>query len=200
MNISHPRNYWSTRYQNHETGWDIGFASPALITYAQQLTRKDLKILIPGCGNAHEAIWLAQNGFSNITLIDIAPQAIAHAKLALRPFKGVHFIEGDFFELNQNFDLVLEQTFFCALSPALRAQYVEKMYELLTPSGKIAGLLFNTIFEKQGPPFGGSINEYQNLFSPKFNIKTMALCYNSIPARAEREVFIIFEKMPTSTN
>ena len=46
--------YWSKRYENNETGWDIGEASKPLITLFQQLNNKEIKILIPGCGNAYE--------------------------------------------------------------------------------------------------------------------------------------------------
>ncbi|WP_412783757.1 hypothetical protein, partial [Aeromonas sanarellii] len=67
-----------------------------------------------------------------------------------------HLIENDFFELDDKFDLILEQTFFCALDPELRNQYATKMYNLLNTNGKIAGLLFNFPLTNEGPPFGGS--------------------------------------------
>jgi hypothetical protein len=40
-----------------------------------QVENKNVKILIPGCGNAHEAELLLEEGFKNITLLDIAPKA-----------------------------------------------------------------------------------------------------------------------------
>jgi hypothetical protein len=47
------------------------------------------------------------------------------------------------------------------------------MASLLNPKGKLVGLLFDFPLTTEGPPFGGSTSEYLNLFSDKFNIKTL---------------------------
>ena len=50
----------------------------SLFTYCRiflQVENKEVKILIPGCGNAHEAELLLEEGFTNITLLDIAQKA-----------------------------------------------------------------------------------------------------------------------------
>ncbi len=107
--------------------------------------------------------------------------------------KHLRLVTGDFFQYEGPFDLILEQTFFCALSPALRKDYALKMHELLTPGGKLAGVLFDKDFGG-GPPFGGYAEEYRALFEPLFRIRTLAPCYNSIPPRAGTEVFILLEK------
>ncbi|WP_315822136.1 hypothetical protein [Paraflavitalea speifideaquila] len=65
--------YWDNRYQHQQTGWDIGYVSTPIKDYIDQLIHKDLAILIPGCGNSYEAEYLLQQGFTHITLIDIAP-------------------------------------------------------------------------------------------------------------------------------
>ena len=69
------QDFWNSRWENGETGWDIGSASSAISEYFLHVENKDLKILIPGCGNAHEAELLLEEGFRNITLLDIAPKA-----------------------------------------------------------------------------------------------------------------------------
>ena len=58
--------YWEARYQKGETGWDIGNISTPLMEYFNTLDNKNLRILIPGCGNAHEAAYLHSNGFKNV--------------------------------------------------------------------------------------------------------------------------------------
>ena len=103
-------------------------------------------------------------------------------------------IQTDFFELEDSYDIILEQTFFCALSPTLRADYVKKMHDLLKPNGKIIGLLFDFPLTEVGPPFGGSLDEYKTLFSSLFEIKVLEKAYNSIKPRLGRELFFIFEK------
>ncbi|MBP6047706.1 MAG: hypothetical protein KA530_11585, partial [Ferruginibacter sp.] len=52
------REYWDAQWQNKTTGWDIGHASPAITEYMAQYKNKDAAILIPGCGNAYEAVFL----------------------------------------------------------------------------------------------------------------------------------------------
>ncbi|MDO8993629.1 MAG: SAM-dependent methyltransferase, partial [Daejeonella sp.] len=45
--------FWNERYRLNDTGWDLGHVSPPLKTYIDQLTDKNLRILIPGCGNSY---------------------------------------------------------------------------------------------------------------------------------------------------
>lgn len=184
--------FWEERYIKNDTGWDLKEVSPPLKAYFDQLTNKNIRILIPGCGNAYESEYLLQKGFNNITLIDISPTLTQSLKekLAGTPIKVVL---GDFFEHEGEYDLIIEQTFFCALEPTLREQYVQKMHSLLAQNGKIAGVLFNREFEG-GPPFGGAENEYRQLFSTYFNIKQLSPCYNSFSKRQGTEVFVVFEK------
>ena len=186
-------NYWNNRYLNQETSWNLFAVSPLLKAYFEQLSSKNARILIPGCGNAYDAECLITLGFTNITLIDIAEEAIKTMREKFANEPSIRVLHQDFFTLDETFDLVIEQTFFCALDPSLRSRYVSKMHEILVPNGKIAGLLFNKQFVKN-PPFGGSIEEYQALFSPFFTIKTMSPCYNSVVTRADTELFVIFCK------
>lgn len=184
--------FWRNRYRRGETGWDIGFASTPLVTYFQQLTNKQIKILIPGCGNGYEAEWLSENGFTDVSVIDIAEEALERLKAKKMP--GIKLILGDFFNHRGQYDLIVEQTFFCALNPILRKAYVSRMHELLKPGGKIIGVLFNRVFEG-GPPFGGSKDEYLELFSSGFTVKYMEPCYNSIKPRKDSELFFVLERV-----
>ena len=100
---------------------------------------------------------------------------------------------GDFFNHTGQYDLILEQTFFCALDPSLRTNYVQKMSELLKENGKLVGLLFGVQFPNN-PPFGGSREEYLSLFSDTFKINLLEPCYNSVKPRQDSELFFNFSK------
>ena len=184
--------YWDDRYRHNTTTWDLGQIAPAILGYFQQLDDKNISILIPGCGNSYEAAWLLDNGFRHITLIDIAAGLMdrLREKFHAGPDPRLTLLTGDFFEHEGQYDLIIEQTFFCSLDPALRESYMEKMYQLLRPGGKLAGLLFDRTFN-EGPPFGGSQSAYQTLLEKKFRIRTMAPCYNSVKPRAGTELFFI---------
>ena len=107
-------NFWNQRYLEHQTGWDIGYPSTPLKSFAEGLTEKKISILIPGCGNAYEAEHLINSGFTDITLLDISPvlTAALQEKFSELP---IRIVTGDFFLHEGQYDLILEQTFFCAI-------------------------------------------------------------------------------------
>ncbi|AXT53459.1 methyltransferase domain-containing protein [Aquimarina sp. BL5] len=185
--------FWSNKYKLHQTGWDIGYASPPIISYFNQLDNKDLKILIPGCGNAYEAILLFEMGFKNLYILDFVKETLNKFEEKQPNFPKSQILYEDFFSVQDQFDIIIEQTFFCALLPDQRKAYVSKMKSLLKPNGKLVGLFFENDFEKTGPPFGGNKKEYLALFSSSFKIKKLEKCYNSIPPRMDNELFFIFE-------
>lgn len=187
--------FWSSRYQNGFTGWDIGYPSPPLYQYLCQLHTKSLSILVPGAGNAYEIAEAWNLGFLNIHLLDISHLPIIKFLEKNRSFPKNQVFHQDFFEHQGSYDLILEQTFFCALDPRLRHKYVVKMHELLRPGGRLVGVLFDRIFNFEGPPFGGNQQEYQAYFESYFSLETFEPCYNSIPERAGSELFINLRKL-----
>ena len=194
MNQNLDKEYWDTRYIENQTAWDASEITTPLKEYFDQLTNKDMKILIPGAGNAYEAEYLFNQGFSDITVVDISKKPLDNLQARVTGFPSENLICEDFFSHEGNYQLIIEQTFFCALNPSLRESYVQKMASLLMPGGKLVGVLFNCEFEG-GPPFGGNKDEYLVLFQPFFNIKTFETCYNSIKPRSERELFVILERL-----
>ena len=188
------KTYWNNQYDANATGWDLGEVSPPIKAYTDQLTNKNLRILIPGCGNTYEAEYLLQQGFTDVTIIDIAPTLVAQLKEKFASNPHIKIIFGDFFEHAGAYDLILEQTFFCAINPPLRKDYVAKMNELLSPNGRLVGVLFDREFEQQGPPFGGFKHQYEPMFEKYFHFKTFELCKNSFVKRAGTELFINFSK------
>lgn len=185
-------NYWNNRYETEQIGWDLGKVSPPIQKYMEQYPNKNAAILIPGCGNSYEAAFLLENGFTNVTIIDIAPLLTAHLQEKYKQNPYIRIILGDFFLHESQYDLILEQTFFCALSPELRLQYVAKMYDLLKSDGKLVGVLFSCMFDFAPPPFGGTKAEYTTIFSPYFTFKNFDTCYNSVRPRNGNELFITF--------
>lgn len=191
MNQFLSQEYWNNRYLQHQTGWDIGTVSTPLKEYIDQLSDKQISILIPGGGNSYEALYLLEQGFTDVTVIDLAPAVTEKLKKQTESYQShIKILTGDFFELTGQYDLILEQTFFCAIDPALRGHYVTKMSELLKPKGKLVGVLFNRSFEA-GPPFGGSEAEYRTLFSSTFQQIHIEPCYNSISPRSGSELFVV---------
>jgi len=187
------KDYWDAQYQAEATGWDLGEVSPPLKKYIDTLTNKDLAVLIPGCGNTYEAEYLLKQGFTNITVIDIAPTLVEKLKHKFDNNPNIKIVLADFFDHQGSYDLIIEQTFFCALPPRIRQKYVWKMHQLLVEKGNLVGLLFDREFDIS-PPFGGSKAEYENLFRGAFQINQMDIAPDSISKRANTELFVSFER------
>lgn len=192
--INLDESFWSDKYTSGETTWNIGYVSTPLKEYMDQLTDKSLKILIPGGGNSYEAEYLFSRGFTNVSVIDISRIPLENLSNRIPSFPRENLLHFNFFDLEETYDLILEQTFFCAQDPKLRGRYISKMHRLLKPDGKLVGLLFNIPLNEDKPPFGGSEEDYRSLFEEKFIIEKMETAYNSIPPRAGTELFIKMSK------
>lgn len=186
--------YWSNRYEHNDTPWDAGTITTPIKEFVDGLTDKELKILVPGVGTGHELDYIYSRGFKNVTGLDISEKPVRHFLAAHPGFPEEQICTGDFFEHNGTYDLIIEQTFFCALAPELRPLYAAKMHSLLNDGGTLAGVLFSFPLTEQGPPFGGSSEAYRKLFSEYFRIQKLDPCYNSIEPRKDRELFIILKK------
>lgn len=203
------KNYWQARYENGDIGWDTGAITTPIKAFIDHLIQskapKMLKILIPGAGSGYEAAYLWQHGFHQVYVCDWAENAMERLKNLAPDFPQSHLLIGDFFQLNDKFDVIIEQTFFCAINPAERPHYAKKVAKLLNCppevqathqewTGLLAGVLFSKEFPFQGPPFGGSREEYLQYFDPLFDIVTIEECYNSIKPRVNAELWINFRK------
>lgn len=190
--------FWKQRYDEGRTGWDIGSPSTPLKEYFDQLTDKSLKILIPGAGNAYEASYLWDNGFKNVYILDIVKDVIDSFIENNPTFPKEQAIHGNFFEHEGQYDLIVEQTFFCSFPPLTetREAYAQKMSELLNDKGKLVGLWFSFPLteDMEKRPFGGSKEEYMSYFQNKFSSCTMEACNNSIPPRMGNEIWGVFQK------
>lgn len=194
-NILLDEQFWTTRYLNNLTAWDAGQVTEPIKQYLDQLENKKIKILIPGAGNGHEVIYGFKKGFINLHILDISVLPLRQFQRSCPGFPKNQIHHQDFFQHVGQYDLIIEQTFFCALHPNRRLEYCNKMNELLKPSGTLVGVLFAKNFEHHGPPFGGGIEEYRALFSKVFDIKKLEPCYNSISPRKGSEVFISLKKI-----
>lgn len=186
--------YWDRQYKNNKTGWDVGYASTPIKEFIDHLSDKSLSILVPGAGNAYEVEYLFNKGFRNTFLLDFSREGIRSFQHRCPEFPEEQIICEDFFIHKGSYDLIIEQTFFSSVSRLKRHDFSKKIYHLLNPGGHFAGLLFNHEFDFDGPPYGGTFEEYLKLFGNKFIIEKMEVAYNSIKPRRGRELFVMLRK------
>jgi thiopurine S-methyltransferase len=186
--------YWQERYLNNQTGWDLEAISRPLKEYIDSLTNKTLAILIPGAGYGHEALYLFKKGFKHVTILDLASEPLEHIANKLPEDHPYRLVHEDFFTHQGFYDLILEQTFYCALELRFRESYFKHMHHLLHSDGMLAGLLFHFDQERPGPPFTCSPAAYRVMASRYFTIKSLTPCLNSEPSRAGKELFLQLKK------
>ena len=183
--------YWDHRYEEMDTPWDIGYANEGLVDLVMQYFDNEDKLLIPGAGIGHEAAMLFQMGFRNVHICDWAPHAVSAMHNKYPDFPESNIIINDFFKLDEKFDGIIEQTFLCALPVEQRPAYAEKCRQLLNENGRYTGVLFSKTFPFDGPPFGGSIEEYRDLFNEQFNIERLEEWEGSIKPRKGSECILV---------
>ena len=200
-NTNNPNNplFWDSKYKTDNIGWDIGCATPIFTHYFKKLSTANKKILIPGSGNGHDAIYLAELGFEVYT-VDFSKVA-NHNLITESKMKGLSItvITEDFFNLNNYdfyFDIILEYTFFCAINPERRNEYIKKIYSLLKSNGMLVGIFLPLIKDSKvkGPPFTVNIETVNNQFSKYFKNITFKKSKFSIKPRKNNELFFTMEK------
>jgi SAM-dependent methyltransferase len=163
------------------------------IAGAQNSARK--KVLIPGCGAAHEVRFFAGLGW-DVTAIDFSPAAVARAKKLLG-ILGSHVREEDFFGEalgEERFDAIYERAFMCALPRARRTQWAARVAQLLPPDGRLFGFFFFDTSER-GPPFGITQSELTDLLSPHFELLEESTPPDSISVFAGKERWQVWERL-----
>lgn len=171
--------FWESRYRDRVTPWDAGTVPDALRAYTKRI-KPGCRILIPGCGSAYEARYLAENGF-DVLAIDFSPAAVELARKTLSPFGQIAML-ADFFDFDYDnpYDAIYERAFLCALPPRMWPQYAPRTAQLLRTGGELAGFFFFKDTEK-GPPFGTTPETLHALLDPCFVLVEDKEVTDSIP-------------------
>lgn len=185
---------WNGRYEEGKTGWDLGGAPPVLLRTIPRFTTRPgaddrtapLRVLVPGCGRGHDAVAWARAG-AVTTGIDFAPLAIEAARaVAESAGVAVNYVQADVFSLPPTlhgaFDLVWEQTCFCAIPREMRRAYAASMTTALAPGGVLLGLFWNHGREG-GPPFDVALEHVREAFDGLMVVDEVSEVHDSVEAR-----------------
>ena len=187
----HP-DFWCKRFAEGVTPWDAGRAPAALVKLAAEQP-SPLHTLIPGCGSAWDAAYLAQLGWP-VTALDFSPAAVATASKILENV-AVNLVCGDFFTFlpSRPYELIYDRAFLCALPRKMWADWGRRVAELL-PSGALLAGYFFVCEQLKGPPFGILAEELDALLVANFvKIEDVAVL-DSIPVFSGRERWQIWQR------
>lgn len=184
--------FWDQRFTQRVMPWDQHGVPQAFVDFAQALPPQP--VLIPGCGSAYEARWLAERGFT-VDAFDFAPAAVAFAREQLGPRWRDLVREADFFAFEPQIapQWVYERAFLCALPPARWPDYARRMAELLAPGALLAGFFFIGATAK-GPPFGIERDALGALLGPYFTLCDEHAVGGSLPVFAQRERWLTWRR------
>ncbi len=200
--------FWDYLFRSGTTPWEAGRAPLALRDFAVRYETHDFvqhtaqhatpesqpRVLIPGCGSAWDAAFLASRGWS-VTALDFSTAAVASARATLGDSWQGTLLLADFFsfDLGTAFDVIYERAFLCALPRHRWANYAQRMAELLPPGGLLAGFFFLSD-EARGPPFGILPQQLDNLLAPDFARREDRPVDDSLPVFAGHERWQVWQR------
>jgi SAM-dependent methyltransferase len=185
--------FWNERFDQRFTPWDQAGVPEAFMAFALEHRNSLANVLIPGCGSAYEALWLARENCP-VRAIDFSPSAVAAAREQLGEHAGV-VEQADFFAYKPPFEAgwIYERAFLCALPRDRWQDYASRMAELLQPGALLAGFYFlgETV---KGPPFGIDRDALDALLTPYFELVEEHEVAGSIQVFAGRERWITWRR------
>lgn len=188
--------YWSERYNQANTGWDLGKASPILTEILPQLKIPRQRIAVLGCGSGHDAAHFAQSGHI-VTGFDFSEEALLKSQKNYGSIASLKFVRADALNIpvqyRGQFDIVFEHTCYCAIPPQSRNSLVQSWNQLLTERGHLLGIFF--VHPKfHGPPWGGSEWEIRERLKKTFDFRYWTRWQTSVPDRHGLELAVWAQK------
>lgn len=178
--------FWDSRYLQGVTPWELGHAPQRLQALAAELPA-GARVLVPGCGSAHDVAWFARHGI-DVHGLEFSPPALsaARARMGDEPWRVQ---EGDFFAPDSapgRWDAVYERAFLCALPRRLWPAWAARCARLLPPGGLLAGY-FYLGDTRRGPPFGTTLGELAGLLRNEFRLEQDVASADALPVFGNAE-------------
>jgi methyl halide transferase len=190
---------WQTAYESRETPWEKGVAHPALVDFLAANGPLARDIFVPGCGSGNDVRALSTRE-NHVVGVDLAPFAVEKARANPR-VGNEEYLLADLFTLpaqfDGKFDVAFEHTCFCAINPALRADYARAIARLLKPGGQFLAIFFlNPDLDEgeEGPPFPVSAGELESVFGPYFTLEREWVPQRTHPGREGRELMRVLKR------
>uniref|UniRef100_A0A0D3GCZ2 Methyltransferase domain-containing protein n=2 Tax=Oryza TaxID=4527 RepID=A0A0D3GCZ2_9ORYZ len=155
---------WEKSWEAAVTPWDLGKPTPIIEHLVKSGT------LPKGRALGYDVVALASPERFVVGL-DISSTAVEKAKQwssSLPNADCFTFLADDFFKWkpSEQFDLIFDYTFFCALDPSLRLAWAETVSGLLKPHGELITLIYLISDQEGGPPFNNTVTDYQKVLEP----------------------------------
>ncbi|MEZ9569006.1 thiopurine S-methyltransferase [Vibrio splendidus] len=174
--------FWHNKWAANKIGFHLEDVNPLLIKFWEKTEPSyEKSVFVPLCGKSEDLIWLASKheDVQGVELSQIAVRTFFAEHLytptvtqisgqhELYQFDELNIYTGDYFTAPiQPVDTIYDRASLVALPEEMRVQYVERLKQLLKPSGKI--LLVTLDYDQSemaGPPFSVPKLEIDQLFA-----------------------------------
>ncbi len=185
--------FWDERYRTGKTPWDFGTIPEGLRNFLVQEKERG-RVLIPGCGSGYEVEAFCRAGW-DVLGVDFSEAAVTRARKLLGQYSSC-VIQANFFDpavISNSYDVIYECTFLCALPPQRWQSCVQRILELLRPSGRWLGFFFYGQ-EADSPPYPLSPEWAKKLLSGNFRAIEDLPVRDSLPLFAGRERWQIWQR------
>jgi methyl halide transferase len=172
------RSAWRDLWATGRTFWDLGDAHPllpSLLSRARELRdfqAGGARIFVPGCGQGHEAAYLARSG-AQTDAADYSPEAVSLATRRYGAVPNLRFNVEDVFGMPASaagrYDAVVDRAMLCAIQPAQRSPYLRACAHRLRPGGLFFSIAFAAVVLEGGPPFPISPADLTDLAGTQFH-------------------------------
>ncbi|KAI0092764.1 S-adenosyl-L-methionine-dependent methyltransferase [Irpex rosettiformis] len=199
---------WDEAWKASFTPWDVGEVQPAfhdLLKSSEIDFPKSGRALVPGCGRAYDAIFIANELGLDTLAVDISATAVKAAEELLASPKGatssgrVSVKQQDFFAFEvpeaERFDLIYDYTFFVAILPSMRKDWGRKINSLIKPGGYLALLVFPIDPPQDyGPPFFVRPEHYDEVLGDGWTKVLDKIPERSSPVHVNRERVVVYKR------
>lgn len=192
--------FWSSKFGTDKAGWELGRETPVLPEILPQLKLPRARVLVLGAGSGHDAAFFARAGHL-VTGVDFSPVAVERANRQYGGITDLKFVQADVFDLppsfTGSFDVVVEHTLYCAVSPGRRNDLVKVWRKVLAEDGHLLGI-FWVRDKRGGPPWGGSEWEVRERLRSGFEFRYWTRWRGSIESRQGAELVLWAQKKSSS--
>ena len=189
---------WEADYLRGSDGWDLGGVTPVFRELLMSGQLSPGKMLVVCAGRGHDAREFARHGYQ-VTAVDFSPFAAREMNRLADSDAPTEILQQDLFtlpyQLDGQFDYILEYTCYCAIDPKRRIEFVDLVTRLLKPGGIYISLAFPLTQKMGGPPFAVTVSELTGLFQERgFKLIEREQPAVSVPQRRGAEELLMFQK------
>lgn len=192
-----PQN-WADVYANEtKPRWNLGEPAEALKDMLPRLKLRKARVLVPGCGEGHDAAYFASQGHL-VTAVDFSDEGLQRGRELYAHLPNLQFLKQDLFQMGPEhegaYDVIFEHACYAAIDPARRKDLAKLWNRWLAPQGSFMGVFF-PMYKPEGPPFGATEWEIRERLKKNFRFLFWGRWKNSLPRRQGKELFVYASKL-----